>query len=76
LPAYGIGRVEVQDAGSQLVTLAGGAAARQHVIDLCAGGGGKTLALAAAMENRAAILACDIDRGRLRAHAPGASGQG
>ncbi|MBC9031496.1 RsmB/NOP family class I SAM-dependent RNA methyltransferase [Sphingomonas sp. JC676] len=65
LPAYNEGRVEVQDAGSQLVTLAAGAAPGMHVIDLCAGGGGKTLALAAAMANQGTILACDIDRGRL-----------
>jgi 16S rRNA (cytosine967-C5)-methyltransferase len=65
LPSYNEGRVEVQDAGSQLVTLAAGVRPGMHVIDLCAGGGGKTLALAAAMENRGTILACDIDRGRL-----------
>jgi 16S rRNA (cytosine967-C5)-methyltransferase len=35
------------------------------VVDLCAGGGGKTLALAAAMENCGRLLACDIDRARL-----------
>ena len=66
LPAYASGAFEVQDAGSQLVTLAAGAAAGHHVIDLCAGGGGKTLALAAAMANQGSILACDIDRGRLQ----------
>lgn len=65
LPSFTDGRIEVQDAGSQLVTLAAGAQRGQHVIDLCAGGGGKTLALAAAMDNRGSILACDIDRGRL-----------
>jgi 16S rRNA (cytosine967-C5)-methyltransferase len=65
LPAYNEGRLEVQDAGSQLVTLASGIAPGMHVIDLCAGGGGKTLAMAAMMENRGTILACDVDRGRL-----------
>lgn len=65
LPAYEDGQIEVQDAGSQLVSLAAGAGRGQHVIDLCAGGGGKTLALAAAMENEGSILACDIDRARL-----------
>lgn len=59
------GAIEVQDAGSQLVTLASGARPGMTVIDLCAGGGGKTLALAAMMENRGAIVASDIDRGRL-----------
>lgn len=65
LPDFKDGRLEVQDAGSQLVSLAAGATPGQHVIDLCAGAGGKTLALAAAMENQGSILACDTDRGRL-----------
>jgi 16S rRNA (cytosine967-C5)-methyltransferase len=66
LPAYAAGQLEVQDAGSQLVTLAAGARPGQHVVDLCAGGGGKTLALAALMANQGSILACDVDRGRLQ----------
>lgn len=59
------GAIEVQDAGSQFVSLASGARPGMTVIDLCAGGGGKTLALAAMMENRGRIIASDIDRGRL-----------
>jgi 16S rRNA (cytosine967-C5)-methyltransferase len=59
------GFVEVQDAGSQIVTLAAGTQPGMRVIDLCAGGGGKTLALAAAMVDEGAILATDTDRGRL-----------
>jgi 16S rRNA (cytosine967-C5)-methyltransferase len=59
------GWIEVQDSGSQLVTLAAGAAPDMRVVDLCAGGGGKTLALAAAMENRGQLLATDSDRPRL-----------
>ncbi|WP_447726359.1 RsmB/NOP family class I SAM-dependent RNA methyltransferase [Sphingomonas koreensis] len=59
------GWVEVQDAGSQAVTLAAGAQAGMRVVDLCAGGGGKTLALAAAMANRGELLATDTDRPRL-----------
>jgi len=66
LPAYNLGQIEVQDAGSQLVTLAAGVQRGHHVIDLCAGGGGKTLALAALMADHGTILACDIDRGRLQ----------
>lgn len=65
LDAYADGWFEVQDAGSQMVTLAAGAAPGMHVVDLCAGGGGKTLALAATMANRGSILACDVDRPRL-----------
>lgn len=64
-PAFAAGQVEVQDAGSQFVTLAAAARPGMRVVDLCAGAGGKTLALAAEMENRGRILACDIDRPRL-----------
>ena len=66
LPAYAAGELEVQDAGSQIVTFAAGVERGQHVVDLCAGGGGKTLALAALMANHGSILACDVDRGRLQ----------
>ena len=62
---FASGAIEVQDAGSQLVSLASGVRPGMTVIDLCAGGGGKTLALAAMMENRGRIVASDIDRGRL-----------
>lgn len=63
--AYAAGQFEVQDAGSQLVSVLAGAAPGMTVIDLCAGGGGKTLAVAAAMANQGRILACDVDRARL-----------
>ncbi|WP_221792485.1 RsmB/NOP family class I SAM-dependent RNA methyltransferase [Aquisediminimonas sediminicola] len=59
------GLIEVQDAGSQLVTLACPAKPGANVIDLCAGAGGKTLALAAMMENNGHIIGCDTDRARL-----------
>lgn len=65
LPEYADGRIEVQDAGSQLVTHAAQAVPGMAVVDLCAGGGGKTLALAAAMRNQGELLASDVDRARL-----------
>ncbi len=70
LPAFAAGWIEVQDEGSQLAALAVGAAPGDTVIDLCAGAGGKTLALAAAMANRGRLIACDTDRGRLQAMPP------
>lgn len=59
------GLIEAQDAGSQFATLATDARPGMQVIDLCAGGGGKTLALAAMMANEGMVLATDTDRGRL-----------
>jgi len=60
------GLVEVQDEGSQLIALLTGAAPGQRVCDFCAGAGGKTLALAAAMGNRGQIVALDVREGRLK----------
>ena len=65
LAAWRLGRIEVQDEGSQLICLGCEAAPGMLVVDLCAGAGGKTLALAAEMANRGRIVACDTDRGRL-----------
>lgn len=65
-PGHGKGWYEVQDEGSQLAALLSGASPRQQVIDLCAGSGGKTLALAALMENSGQLYAYDADRLRLR----------
>lgn len=59
------GLVEVQDEGSQLVANACRVAPGMTVVDLCAGAGGKTLALAAAMRNEGRLIACDTDRARL-----------
>ncbi len=70
LPAFNQGRIEVQDEGSQLAALAVGAQPGETVIDLCAGAGGKTLALAAAMGNDGRLIAADTDRGRLDAMGP------
>ncbi|MGD9664820.1 MAG: RsmB/NOP family class I SAM-dependent RNA methyltransferase [Novosphingobium sp.] len=74
--AYASGAVEVQDSGSQLVCGAVAAIPGETVVDLCAGAGGKTLALAAAMENRGRLLACDIDRARLSRLGPRAERAG
>jgi 16S rRNA (cytosine967-C5)-methyltransferase len=64
-PAFLKGLIEIQDEGSQLVAHLAGAKAGEQVLDLCAGGGGKTLALAAAMGNHGQIYATDTDKRRL-----------
>jgi 16S rRNA (cytosine967-C5)-methyltransferase len=64
--AHGKGWFEVQDEGSQIAAALTGAGPRQQVLDLCAGAGGKTLALAAAMQNSGQIYAYDSDKGQLR----------
>src|ERR1700704_6092200 len=64
-PAFLGGLIEVQDEGSQLAALLSGAKPDAQVVDLCAGAGGKTLALAALMENRGQIYATDLDKRRL-----------
>lgn len=65
-PAHGLGWFEVQDAGSQVAALMTGAKPGECVADLCAGAGGKTLALAAMMRNQGQLVAHDADRHRLR----------
>jgi len=62
---YRKGWFEVQDQGSQIVAALAGARPGEQVLDLCAGAGGKTLALAAAMGNKGQIFAYDADRARL-----------
>ena len=74
-PAHLAGRIEVQDEGSQLVALACEPTAGQRIIDLCAGAGGKSLALAAAAP-AAEIIACDINLPRLRQLGPRAERAG
>jgi 16S rRNA (cytosine967-C5)-methyltransferase len=64
-PAFIDGLVEIQDEASQLAALFAAAAPGETVIDLCAGGGGKTLALAALMGNRGRLIATDRDLRRL-----------
>lgn len=64
-PAFQKGWFEVQDEGSQVVAALAGAAPGIQVLDFCAGAGGKTLAMSAAMDNRGQIFAHDADRQRL-----------
>ncbi len=64
-PAYLKGQIEIQDEGSQLAASLAAAKPGEQVIDLCAGAGGKTLALAAMMENKGQIFATDTDKRRL-----------
>jgi len=63
-PAFADGLIEVQDEGSQLIALACAPKPGERILDLCAGAGGKALALAAA-EPSAIILATDANRARL-----------
>lgn len=65
------GGIEIQDEGSQLIALLVGARPGEQVVDFCAGAGGKTLAIAAMMENKGRVVACDVldkrlSRGRVR----------
>jgi 16S rRNA (cytosine967-C5)-methyltransferase len=66
IPAYNKGWVEVQDLGSQIVTAAAGDIRGAQVLDYCAGGGGKTLALSALMNNTGQLYAYDRDARRLK----------
>src|ERR1700761_9467896 len=59
------GGVEVQDEGSQLAALFTAAKPGEQVIDLCAGAGGKTLALAALMQGKGRLIATDRDKRQL-----------
>lgn len=70
------GAVEVQDEGSQLVAQACRVEPGMTVVDLCAGAGGKTLALAADMANRGRLVACDTVRNRLDRLTPRATRAG
>jgi len=59
------GAIEVQDEGSQLAALLSAAKPGEQVIDLCAGAGGKTLALAAMMQGKGRLIATDHDKRQL-----------
>src|SRR5215469_2303928 len=65
LTAFQQGFVEVQDESSQLAALLADARPGMRVVDFCAGAGGKTLALAAAMRNKGKLVACDVSQWRL-----------
>lgn len=64
-PWFKEGYIELQDEGSQLVALACDVKFHERVFDLCAGAGGKTLALSAFMHNKGKIIASDIYKWRL-----------
>jgi 16S rRNA (cytosine967-C5)-methyltransferase len=64
-PAFEKGWFEVQDTGSQIAAACAGQIEGRQVLDFCAGGGGKTLALAAVMKNTGQLYAYDADARRL-----------
>lgn len=68
--AFRSGLVEIQDEGSQLIGLVCGAKPGMRVLDFCAGGGGKTLVLAAQMQNKGNVVAMDNDSRRLEKGKP------
>ncbi len=74
-PAFQAGLGEVQDEGSQLIALACAPRDDEHILDLCAGAGGKSLALAAEAP-AAAVLATDSNRARLSKLGPRAERAG
>jgi len=63
--AFQKGWFEIQDLGSQIVAHIANAQQKRQILDYCAGGGGKTLALAAACQNRGQIYAYDADKARI-----------
>ena len=65
LEVFKAGQVEIQDEGSQVVCTLAGAAPGTTVIDYCAGGGGKTLGLAQAMQGQGRLIASDVVQKRL-----------
>ena len=70
LPAFKQGDFEVQDEGSQLLALLLDARRGEMVVDFCAGAGGKTLAIGAAMRNTGRLYAFDTSGHRLAALKP------
>ncbi len=68
--AFRKGLIEIQDEGSQLIAQICAAQPGMQVLDYCAGAGGKTLALAAAMQNKGRIVAMDTEKSRLEKARP------
>jgi len=64
-PLFKLGLFELQDAGSQAISEFLGVEPGMRVIDACAGGGGKTLHLAALMQNKGRIISMDITQWKL-----------
>jgi 16S rRNA (cytosine967-C5)-methyltransferase len=64
-PAFQKGWFEIQDEGSQIVAQLSGAKPGMQVLDYCAGGGGKTLAMSAQMDNKGQIFAYDSEKARI-----------
>ncbi|MBC6982023.1 RsmB/NOP family class I SAM-dependent RNA methyltransferase [Caulobacter sp. 17J80-11] len=65
LEAFQAGHIEIQDEGSQLAAWLADAHPGWTVVDYCAGGGGKTLALAQSMAGSGGLIACDVEQKRL-----------
>ncbi len=65
LEAFKDGRIEIQDEGSQIVCALAGAGPGMTVVDYCAGGGGKTIGLGAAMAGQGTLIASDVVQKRL-----------
>ena len=70
LDAFKAGQFEVQDEGSQIASWLLGAQAGETVVDYCAGGGGKTLAIGQMMRGKGRLVACDLNPRRLDAIKP------
>ncbi len=70
LEAFKIGQFEVQDEGSQIAAWLLDTQPGETVVDYCAGGGGKTLALGQTMNGQGALVACDLNPRRLDAIRP------
>ncbi len=68
--AFSKGFIDIQDEGSQMIALAMDAKPKMQVIDYCAGGGGKTLAIACSMNKKGRIVAMDLDEKRLMKSKP------